>query len=555
MYISNLNELFKKKKQNPLRTSSYSRTSSSRPSSASASHPSSASALRPSSASALRPSSASASRPSLFPRPLLKSEDSDLTSSSVDQMNDVVTRRIFSKLDNLKTLLEKVKKNQEDMKEEIKTIKEEAVIIKSAQDLLEKKIYSNYDEFKESAEFFLRESDNEFFSTLGSKWEPYFEKKIRKPLSKRLRSLRSTLCARVKTTIFENFSNMLPPISNVAKASEIAAWKKKLAVSNCFRKLFEKIEDDENNTYMTKIIKNVWPKKKNISNLQIAWAISISEIFLNPKNERKIENEEGFEYESDSSPTPQRPVSPERQKDPEKQIEPERNKGKKRIIEVKTLRKNLKKSKRKVENNEYEGKKNDEYEGDEGEEEGFEYESDSSPTPQRPVSPERQKDPEKQIEPERNKGKKRIIEVKTLRKNLKKSKRKVENNEYEGKKNDEYEGDEGEEGEEDDEGDEGEDDDDEDEEYHNEIKDPEKQIEPERNKGKKRIIEVKTLRKNLKKSKRKVENNEYEGKKNDEYEGDEGEEGEEDDEGDEGEDDDDEDEEYHNEIVNIESED
>ncbi|RHZ89905.1 hypothetical protein Glove_9g345 [Diversispora epigaea] len=117
-------------------------------------------ASRPSSASALCPSSASASRPSLFPRPLLESEDLDLTSSSVDQMND-----------------EKVKKNQEDMKEEIKTIKEEvailshdqAVIIKSAQDLLEKKIYPNYDEFKESAEFFLRESDNEFFSTLGSK--------------------------------------------------------------------------------------------------------------------------------------------------------------------------------------------------------------------------------------------------------------------------------------------------------------------------------------------------------------------------------------------------
>ncbi|RHZ81391.1 hypothetical protein Glove_120g107 [Diversispora epigaea] len=171
---------------------------------------------------------------------------------------------------------------------------------------------------------------------------------------------------------------MLPPISNVAKASEIAAWKKKLAVSNCFRKLFEKIEDDENDTYMTKIIKNVWPKKKNIPNLQIAWAISISEIFLNLKNEvikmseeiiqpalarnlRKIKNEEGFEYESNSSPTSQRPVSPERQKDSEKQIEPERNKGKKRIIKVETLRKNLKKSKRKVENNEYEGKKNDEY--------------------------------------------------------------------------------------------------------------------------------------------------------------------------------------------------
>ncbi|RHZ83678.1 hypothetical protein Glove_88g105 [Diversispora epigaea] len=172
-------------------------------------------------------------------------------------MFQAITRRIFSKLDNLKTLLEKVKKNQEDMKEEIKTIKEEVAILSHDQACIDvicsrpvkKKIYPNYDKFKESAEFFLRESDNEFFSTLDSKWEPYFEKKIRKPIS--------TLCARVKTAIFENFSNMLPPISNVAKTSEIAAWKKKLAVSNCFRKLFEKIENDENDIYMTKIIKNV----------------------------------------------------------------------------------------------------------------------------------------------------------------------------------------------------------------------------------------------------------------------------------------------------------
>ncbi|RHZ87687.1 hypothetical protein Glove_32g32 [Diversispora epigaea] len=58
----------------------------------------------------------------------------------------------------------------------------------------------------------------------------------------------------------------------------------------------------------------------------------MSEEIIQPalaRNLRKIKNEEGFEYESDSSPTPQRPVSPERQKYPEKQIEPERNKGKK----------------------------------------------------------------------------------------------------------------------------------------------------------------------------------------------------------------------------------
>ncbi|RHZ86819.1 hypothetical protein Glove_44g19 [Diversispora epigaea] len=126
--MSNLNKLFKKKKQNPSRTSSYSRASSSHPSSASVSRTSSALALRPFSASALRLSSASASYSSLFSCPLLESKDSDLTSSLIDQMNDAVTRKIFLKLDNLKTLLEKIKKNQEDMKEEIKTIKEKVAI-------------------------------------------------------------------------------------------------------------------------------------------------------------------------------------------------------------------------------------------------------------------------------------------------------------------------------------------------------------------------------------------------------------------------------------------
>ena len=95
--------------------------------------------------------------------------------------------------------------------------------------------------------------------------------------------MRSSLCARVKSSIFEVYK--IPFISNVAKATEISAWKKKPAILNSFRKLFDRIEENEEDTYMTRIIKNVWPKKKKIPNLQIAWAISITEIFLNPNNE------------------------------------------------------------------------------------------------------------------------------------------------------------------------------------------------------------------------------------------------------------------------------
>ncbi|RHZ75240.1 hypothetical protein Glove_216g4 [Diversispora epigaea] len=58
-----------------------------------------------------------------------------------------ITRRIFSKLDILKTFLEKVKKNQEDMKEEIKTIKEEATIFSYNQACIDVSIILKFEHF------------------------------------------------------------------------------------------------------------------------------------------------------------------------------------------------------------------------------------------------------------------------------------------------------------------------------------------------------------------------------------------------------------------------
>ncbi|RHZ89209.1 hypothetical protein Glove_18g90 [Diversispora epigaea] len=203
-------------------------------------------------------------------------------------------------------------KNQEKMQNNIKSIKEEvailsydqdcvySVILESAQDLLEKIIYPTFDQFKETAKSFMEKSDINFFSSLGHRWEPFYHKKIRVDLTKKLRALQSTLCARVKMSIFEVCK--VPPISIVAEASKISAWKKNPAISNSFRKLFDKVEEDEEDTYMTQIIKNV---------------ISIAEIILNPNNENikisekiikpvllknlnKIENNKSFEYESDS---------------------------------------------------------------------------------------------------------------------------------------------------------------------------------------------------------------------------------------------------------------
>lgn len=79
----------------------------------------------------------------------------------------------------------------------------------------------------------------------------------------------------------------LPPINNTAKATEITAWKKKPVLLRCFKNLFTEINGnaEESETYMERIIQDAWPKKKKISDQQIAWAISIAEILLDPKNE------------------------------------------------------------------------------------------------------------------------------------------------------------------------------------------------------------------------------------------------------------------------------
>ncbi|RHZ47538.1 hypothetical protein Glove_578g61 [Diversispora epigaea] len=203
-----------------------------------------------------QPSLRSNSRPSSFfssssssSRPILESEDSGLTGLTgstglTSRNNDATTKRIFSKLDNLQKMLEKIMKNQEKMQDDIKSVKKEvtilsydqdcvySVILESVQNLLEKIIYPTFDQFKKTAKSFMEKSDINFFSSLGHRWEPFYHKKIRVDLTKKLRALRSTLCARVKRSIFEVCK--VPPISIAAETSKINAWKKNPAISNSF---------------------------------------------------------------------------------------------------------------------------------------------------------------------------------------------------------------------------------------------------------------------------------------------------------------------------------
>jgi hypothetical protein len=84
----------------------------------------------------------------------------------------------------------------------------------------------------------------------------------------------------------------LPKIKNKSNPAEISSWKLLPSVAICNQKLFEKVcDDDDSPTYMTEIIRKIWPKTE-VLDLHAAWAVSIAELILNPyKSEIKVSEE------------------------------------------------------------------------------------------------------------------------------------------------------------------------------------------------------------------------------------------------------------------------
>ena len=97
-------------------------------------------------------------------------------------------------------------------------------------------------------------------------------------------SQRGSLTSKIKEAIFSVFGEAnLPPISMNESPQEISRWKKNPAVRSCYLKLHKPVTDDENVTYVLRIIEKVFVSP--VPNLLIAFAMSICDIFLNPDDE------------------------------------------------------------------------------------------------------------------------------------------------------------------------------------------------------------------------------------------------------------------------------
>lgn len=78
--------------------------------------------------------------------------------------------------------------------------------------------------------------------------------------------------------------NNLSPITSSATEFEIKKWKQTTAVKKSYSNLFKKIRPHFPETFMSRIIGKIWRDKRNAPKIQVAYAISVCEVILNPNN-------------------------------------------------------------------------------------------------------------------------------------------------------------------------------------------------------------------------------------------------------------------------------
>ncbi|GBC15519.2 hypothetical protein GLOIN_2v1775615 [Rhizophagus irregularis DAOM 181602=DAOM 197198] len=182
--------------------------------------------------------------------------------------------KILSKLDiiisNQKALENRVSKveesvnknsdNNQGYEEYIKKIIKEV-----AKKLLEVSIYPTPDELREFTNNYMNENYDDFIKWFKryDKWIIFYEKNIASPLLAKHRSARGSLASKVKDIMYIIFKEFnlptIPAVNTALKGSEIRKWKGSPTVKICYG-------------------------RNQLSNMQIAYAISICKIILNLKN-------------------------------------------------------------------------------------------------------------------------------------------------------------------------------------------------------------------------------------------------------------------------------
>ena len=82
------------------------------------------------------------------------------------------------------------------------------------------------------------------------------------------------LITKVKEALFITFGEeKLSQINTNASPIEISSWKKSINVKNCYKRLFDQIDDSS--TYISCILEKVWSNSDDAPEIHLAYAIGV----------------------------------------------------------------------------------------------------------------------------------------------------------------------------------------------------------------------------------------------------------------------------------------
>ncbi|RHZ76248.1 hypothetical protein Glove_199g64 [Diversispora epigaea] len=142
-------------------------------------------------------------------------------------------------------------------------------------------IFPSTKDLVDETEHVIRKNFPDISESMDSRHHSKLFKRIKAKLLEKLRGMRGGIASRVKSAIFEIFGeSQLPRIDFQSSPAEINSWKSDQRVKDAYRKLFDVFSEDR--TYVQVILERVWKSKKRISNMHIAWGVTIAQLFLNP---------------------------------------------------------------------------------------------------------------------------------------------------------------------------------------------------------------------------------------------------------------------------------
>ncbi|RHZ52246.1 hypothetical protein Glove_463g31 [Diversispora epigaea] len=223
-------------------------------------------------------------------------EEKEATRKEIN-VSESSIKQLIAKIDSLDKKMDTLLKEQIDIKKRLKNIEllseinndpdfSKDVITRVTTNVFKVNIFPSEKNLKEKTESVIRKSFLDIYELMDSRHHSSFFKKIKTKLLKKLRGMRGGIASRVKSAIFEIFGeSQFPRIDFQSSPAEINSWKSDQRVKDAYCKLFEVFSD--NCTYMEIILNRVWRSKKKISNMYIAWGVTIAQLFLNPK--RKLQ--------------------------------------------------------------------------------------------------------------------------------------------------------------------------------------------------------------------------------------------------------------------------